>query len=215
MREQGRSRTGTASLPHVNLAPMSVPGPIGERQEHLDAIVSLVGAGQRRRLFRGLDILTITWATGDLSEECRFLLNMQKMFLKKEKDPTSKQFDDDEWIRSLTEAQEITVIYDQQEVDTPKVRPIQMGEFLRKYVSRQRCGSSELGPKVALRPVAIFHHLFHDEWAAGSLNALLARIKVDEQCFGMNEWRAVREAASRFLPCCCSPGVRQPSVDRC
>ena len=30
------------------------------------------------------------------------------MFLKKEKGPTSKQFDDDEWIRSLTEAQEIT-----------------------------------------------------------------------------------------------------------
>ena len=47
------------------------------------------------------------------------------MFLKKEEDPTSEQFDDDEWIRSLTEAQEATtdvpeysVMYDQQEVDT-------------------------------------------------------------------------------------------------
>ena len=30
------------------------------------------------------------------------------MFLKKEKDPTSKQFEDEEWIRSLTEAQEVT-----------------------------------------------------------------------------------------------------------
>ena len=30
------------------------------------------------------------------------------MFLKKAKDPTSKQFDDDVWIRSLLEAQEIT-----------------------------------------------------------------------------------------------------------
>ena len=31
------------------------------------------------------------------------------MCLKKEKDPTSKQFDDDdEWIRSLAEAQEVT-----------------------------------------------------------------------------------------------------------
>ena len=28
------------------------------------------------------------------------------MFLKKEKDPTTKLFDDDEWIRSLTEVQE-------------------------------------------------------------------------------------------------------------
>ena len=64
---------------------MSAPGPAG--QEHLDAIVSFTGAGQRRRLFRGLDILTIKWATGDLPEECRFLLNTQLMLLKKEKDP--------------------------------------------------------------------------------------------------------------------------------
>ena len=78
---------------------MSAPGPTGERQEHLDAIVSFAGAGQRRRLFRGLDILTIKWATGDLPEGSRFFQNTQLMFLKKKKDPTSKQFDDDEWIR--------------------------------------------------------------------------------------------------------------------
>ena len=35
----------------------------------------------------------------------------------------------------------------------------------------------------------------------GSLSGLLARIKVVEKnCFGMIEWKAVREAASRFLP---------------
>ena len=108
----------------------------------------LAGAGQRRRLFRGLDILTIKWATGDLPEECRFLLNTQLMFLKKEKDLTSKQFNDDEWIRSLTEAQEVTtdvpedsVTCEQQEVDPKRVRPIQMEEFLRKYVSRRLFGA--------------------------------------------------------------------------
>ena len=37
MREQGRSKTGIASLPHVKLSPMSAPGPTGDRQEHLDA----------------------------------------------------------------------------------------------------------------------------------------------------------------------------------
>ena len=47
-------------------------------------------------------------ATSDLLEECRFLFNTQLMFLKKEKDPTSKQVDDNEWIRSLAEAQEVT-----------------------------------------------------------------------------------------------------------
>ena len=98
MEEPGRSKTGIASLLHVKLALVS---------EHLDAIVTFAGAGPRSRLFRGLDILTIKWAIGDLPEECRFLLNTQLMFSKKEKDPTSKQFDDDEWIRSLTEALEI------------------------------------------------------------------------------------------------------------
>ena len=121
-------------LPHVKLSSMSAPGPTGERQEHLGAIVSFAGAGQIRRLFWGLDILTIKWATGDLLEECRFLLNTQLMFHKKEKDPTTKQFDDGGWIRSLTEAQEVTtdipedsVTYEQQDVDPKKVRPIQMG----------------------------------------------------------------------------------------
>ena len=38
---------------------MNAFGLTGERQEHLDAIVSFAGTGQRRRLFRSLDILTI------------------------------------------------------------------------------------------------------------------------------------------------------------
>ena len=117
-------------------------------KEHLDAIVSFTGAGQKRRLFWSLDILTIKWTTEGLLEECRFLLNTQLMFLKKEKDPTSKQFDDNEWISLLREAQEVTtdvladsVTYEQQEVDTQKVRPIQMGEFLRNYVSQRLLAS--------------------------------------------------------------------------
>ena len=58
--------------------------------------------------------------------------------------------DDDEWTRSLTEAQEITtdvpedsVVHDQQEVDPERVQPIQMGQFLRKYVSRRLLAPSE------------------------------------------------------------------------
>ena len=48
---------------------------------------------------------------------------------------------------------------------------------------------------------AIVHQLFYGEWLTGSLSGPLARIKVDEKnCFGMIEWKAVREAASRFLP---------------
>ena len=90
MREQGRTRKGITSLPHVKLSPMSASGPTGERQEHLDAIVSFAGAGQRRRLFRGIDMLTIKWALGDLPEDCRFLLNTHLMCLKKEKENNLK-----------------------------------------------------------------------------------------------------------------------------
>ena len=35
MKEQGRSKTGIASLPHVKRSPMSAPGPTGGRQERL------------------------------------------------------------------------------------------------------------------------------------------------------------------------------------
>ena len=35
------------------------PGPSRKRQEHLDAIIAFAGAGQRGRLFRILDILTV------------------------------------------------------------------------------------------------------------------------------------------------------------
>ena len=110
-------------------------------QEHLDAVISFAGAGQRRRLFRGLDVLTIKWAIGDLPEECRFLVNTQLMFLKTDQYPTTKLFDDDEWIRSLTEAQKITADVSedsvkcvQHAVDPKKVRPIQTEEVLRKCV---------------------------------------------------------------------------------
>ena len=145
-------------------------------------------------------MLTIRWAIGDLPQECRFLLNTQLMFLKKEKDPTSKQFDDDEWIRSLTEAQEITadvpedsVMYDHQAVDPKKVPPIHMGELLWKCVSRrllalsegeiklqlsrQHCDSLKLDPKVVPR-LAILHQLLYNEWAVGSLTEPLDRSKL-------------------------------------
>ena len=71
VREQGRSKTGVASLPHVKLAPNSGPEPTGEGKEHLDAVVAFAGVGQRRRLFTVLDVLTVKWATRDLPEECQ------------------------------------------------------------------------------------------------------------------------------------------------
>ena len=112
-------------------------------------------------------------------EECRFFLNTQLMFstfLKKEKDPTSKQFDDDEWIRSLTEAPEVTtdipedsVTYEQQGRHPKKFGPLKCGSSCGKYVSRRLLALSEgeiaavatstrqIGvPQAALRPCRSF-----------------------------------------------------------
>ena len=51
---------------------------------------------------RVLDIRTVKWATDDLPEQCRFLLDTQLMLLKKEKEPATKMFDDEERTRTLT-----------------------------------------------------------------------------------------------------------------
>ena len=140
--------------------------------------------------------------------------------LKQEKDLISKQFDDDEWIRSLTEAQEVTSDVQKTASRTSSKRsnarkgPAQVDEFLRKYVSRRLLALSEgeiaalttsmrqigVGIPSGVGALAIFHQLLFDEWMAGSLSGPLARGKVDEKnCFGMIESEAVREAASRFL----------------
>ena len=89
VREQGRSKTGVASLPHVKRAPMSALVSCRRSQEYQDAIISFWRVGQRRRLFRGLDIRTVKRATGDLSEKCRFFLNTQLMFWKRRVQPRS------------------------------------------------------------------------------------------------------------------------------
>ena len=115
------------------------------------------------------------------------------------KRPHYKIFDDDEWIRSLTEAQELTadiqerIIYDEEGVDPQKVRPIQMV----KYVARSLMALSEgeitalttamrqlgVGSQGGAEDLAIFHQFLFDECTSGTLVTPLAGIKVDEQMF--------------------------------
>ena len=83
-------------------------------------------------------------------------------------------------------------MYDQQAVDPKKVRPIQVREFLRKYVSRGLLALSEgeiaalttgmrllgVGSQGGAEALAIFRQLIYDEWASGSLTEPLARSKI-------------------------------------
>ena len=95
-------------------------------------------------MFRGLDVLTVRWATVDLP------LNPQLIFFRKERE-TTKLFDEDELIRSLAAAEDVNgdvperhVVYAAAgtapaaaELDPQKVRPIQIRDFLRMYVPRR------------------------------------------------------------------------------
>ena len=88
--------------------------------------------------------------------------------LEERRGPTTKQFDDDEWIASLTEAQETTADVPEDTCMTSKRRPEKSsthsnGRILaevclaaaprrvKSHYSRQRCGSSELAPEAVPR----------------------------------------------------------------
>jgi hypothetical protein len=97
----------------------------------------------------------------------------------------------------------------------PKVRPIQVGEVLRRWISKRllRLNASDISRVMAssrqlgvgtpggAEALGIFHQLVHDAWSDGLLRKPLARIKVDEQnCFGMLEWPAIRASVRETLP---------------
>ena len=91
------------------MAPLSAPGPTGERQEHLDDCLEGAGVSHRRRLTRCLDDLTVAWATNTLPPTCRWLLNTQAIFLVKDKEPTCKYSDDEAWLQCVPEADVVEV----------------------------------------------------------------------------------------------------------
>ena len=107
---------------------------------------------------------------------------------------------DDEWIRSLTEAEVITTdilevqvtqaaqgeTWRDEDVDNKKVRRTQMGYCLRKYVSRRLLALSEgeiaalmtamrkvgVGSQGGSKALNIFQELIIDEWMADLENSL-------------------------------------------
>ena len=164
----------------------------------------------------------MAWATNTLPPSCRWLLNTQALFLEKEREPSCKHFDDEEWLQAVPEA-DVVDVGPEMEVDAnstqapqpaivappdqgtrveqalgttqPPVRPIQMGEFLRKWVGRRllllhggdtgrvmaamrQLGAGTSGGAEAL---AIFQQLVFDLWEKEGLQRPLARAKIDEK----------------------------------
>lgn len=271
MRQATRSPEGLPGIPWARLPPHAAPGPSGERQEHLEDILRSCGVSHRRKLRRALDELTVRWAIGALPSTCRWLLNTQVLFLRKQREQVNKDFDDDDWIGILhgddveddedsddeaiegpewerdVPEERVVQVGSEMEVDAEvapqpprpraQVRPIQMGEFLRKFVSRRLQAVSAkdisrvmtaarqlgVGTSGGAESLAIFQQEVYLLWKAGELPRPLARVKIDQSNFyGRCEWPAIREAVSQHLPrhhavaCWKHEGesyVEQPGVD--
>ena len=191
---------------------------------------------QRRRVNRVLDELAIRWAINLLPSTCRWLLNTLVVFLRKSRNPSSKIFDDEEWLREVqkpnwahdiseddvemtgpeVEAGEDVPMETAAEESGPvKVRPIQIGEYLRRLTSKrlltlQRADNGRLmhamrqigvGTPGGAEALAIIHQCLHEAWSAGELPRALARIKIDERnCYGRLEWPAIRAATLQSAP---------------
>ena len=144
-----------------SLSALTSPGPSGERQEHLTAILDEGRPRTRRRMRRVLADLGFRWAVGALPRECRWLLDTQAMFLKKTKIQGARDEEDDAWLGWLADVPEDEVVQQQpaQQLQQPRhptqqqpqaaaqapatPRPIQMGEFLRKWAARRHLGVEE------------------------------------------------------------------------
>ena len=100
------------------------------------------------------------------------------------------------------------------EAARPQVRPIQMGEHLRKWVTKRLQHLNEadinrvmtamrqlgVGTSGGAEALATLHQLLYEIWRDGELERPLARIKVDERnCFGSLEWPAIRKASLEAL----------------
>jgi len=106
------------------------------------------------------------------------------MFLIKEREPACQVFDDEEWTartpledvpeNSVVDAPALTPV---QPLDAKGVRPIQMGEFLRKYVSKRLLSLNSggianlmtsarqlgVGTSGGAEALAFFHQFLFDE----------------------------------------------------
>ena len=91
------------------------------------------------------------------------------MFLKKLKDPTAKQFDDDEWVTADVPESNVEC-----ECVSRRLLALNEGEIAALTLAMRQLGVGSQGGAEAL---VIFHQLLYDVWTAGSLNIPLVKNK--------------------------------------
>ena len=170
----------------------------------------------RRRFRRALDRLTFGWATGTLPETARWLLDTFVIFLDKDKDLKAEDFDEEEWLNSCSAANtEETDEAKTAPAGPKKVRPIQMGEVLWKFVAMRLLKANKVdvdkvmtalrqygcGVSGGAEAIQQMFQLVDDLWRKGLLPKPLARVKIDEtNFFGRVFWDVIREESQAHLP---------------
>eukprot|EP00971_Amphidinium_carterae_P263010 5218179-Amphidinium_carterae.1 len=192
----------------------------------LDDCLEVASFAIRRRFHRALDKLTALWATGNLPPTCAWMLDTQLLWLQKGSDLANRWNDDDAWLQVLDKAETWQLdVPDAVARPAPsgppglpapkKVRPIQMGEFMRKFVAKRLhvLGRPDLdklmlhtrqlgvGMSGGAEALALLHQCVFDLWESGCLPSKLARIKIDlANAFGSLEWDSIRAASQQHLP---------------
>ena len=221
------------TLPRISLPNLTAPGPTGERPEHLKDCLSANCAGPKRRLRRALDAFTIQWATGAVSNDARWLLNTSMFWLKKEAGVDLKD-EDAAWLVDCQEDDIVAEMEVEEENNQsphvqdsvlnsnthtsngkPGVRPIQMGEFLRKYVTRRMLAVDKLriqcsmtnarqwgvGVSGGTEAIIHTHYAIEELFFKGKLPRPIAAIQVDQNSmFGSLEWSGIRDAILDEVP---------------
>ena len=191
--------------------------------------------GPRKRLRKALDNLTYRWMAGNLPDSARWLLDTELFWVSKEKQGVELD-DDTAWLVEADNCDKFSEVNQEiiqgagdkddamstdtlddggTELERPKVRPIQMGEMLRKFVCKRALSLERpqiLRIMTSMRQYgcgtpggteAIIHLRKHLQslWDKGLLPQPLAIVEIDQKnFFGSLNWRAIREETAETLP---------------
>ena len=151
-----KDQRGEKHVPWASFPSCVQPGPSGDTYEHLMDCLACNEHGPRKRLRRALDNLTYRWMAGNLPDSARWLLDTELFWVSKEKQGVELD-DDTAWLVEADNCDKFSEVNQEiiqgagdkddamstdtlddggTELERPKVRPIQMGEMLRKFVCK-------------------------------------------------------------------------------
>ena len=228
MEEANRQQSPkTVGLPTVRMNPNTAPGVSGERVAHWQACLNAPDQATRQRFRRVVDRITVLYATGQLPDSFQWLYNTKVIFLDKATQQKNEAFEAEDWIVSdgIRVPKQLTgqvngaagqlSPQEKEALQRKKVRPIQMGEVMMKWLSK-RCLKADqamrdrvmlqarqygCGIEGGAEAIQVFMQTLHDLWETGDLTVPLVRIKIDESnFFGNCYWDAMRKQVAQNLP---------------